>query len=911
MQPLKSEAISRFLHNKTHADLAALYSKGMEVQVNVARGQGKLVKQGDFKGKEWNAWTDGEFTWKPFRIPLKANSEPEDNDGPVTYSMDMHAEGIGMTGWNWQRKQSLWVAFDFDAILGHSDKHGKKLDDAELARVAEVVKDIPFVTLRKSTSGKGLHLYVFLEPVATLNHTEHAALARSILSMMSGLSGFDFASKVDVCGGNMWVWHRKMYNADGVQNDGLKLIKSGAKLTTIPANWKEHVNVISRKTKRSVPTFVDRLDSNDPDDLFAELTGQRSRVALEPAHRALIDYLSNNGCVWWWDSDSHMLVTHTVHLKAAHNDMRMCGRFETIATGKDVGADHNCFAFPLRGGAWVVRKYTLRSTETETWEQDTAGWTRCFYNREPDIHTLARLNEGIELKKGGYKFRHASQVQKILIELGVNIDLPNFVMSREAILKLLYRENKVVVSITAEGSDDGSKMKGWLNEKKVWERVFRCDLHANSDGEGQENYDDLLRHIVSLDYQDAGWVMNKEKTWIGEPLVHVKAALSSHGRDTKEITQIIGAGVVRSWQLVNKPFQPEYPGNREWNRNAAQFAIAPTTDTDVLSYPTWTRILEHCGNGLNEAIAEHEWCKANAITRGSEYLMLWIASMFKRPDAPTSYLAFWGPQDSGKSIFHEMISQILVTKGVMRADNALQSQSNFNGELENAILCVVEETDLRKDKTAYNRIKDWVTSPEIMIRPLYTTGYMSKNTTHWIQCMNEMENCPIFPGDTRITLTHVPSLAPGEMIAKDELLAMLRKEAPDFLAAVLAMELPKSHDRLAVPTISTEGKLRAAAKNQSLLELFLEEEIHDVMGHCIPGDEFYEKFVLWLDERDRSYWTRQRTGRELPERYPRGRLSNDQRVHFGNMSWDSNAVPGTPYVAQKAATVTFIRQVAT
>lgn len=908
VQPLKSEAITRFLKAKTHFDLAALYNAGMEVQVNVARGNGKLIQQGEFKGREWNAWTDGTDTWKPFRIPLKANSEPQDNDTPINYSMDMHAEGVGMTGWDWKQKKSLWVAFDFDAIVGHSDKHGRKLDDAELARVQDVVKDIPFVTLRRSTSGKGLHLYVFLEAVDTANHTEHAALARSILSMMSGLTGFDFASKVDVCGGNMWVWHRKMYGIDGTPNDGLKLIKSGARLSNVPANWRDHINVVARRSRTTRPSFVEDLDVNDPDRLFAELTGQRTRVPLESSHRALIDWLGNNGCVWWWDSDSHMLVTHTTHLYEAKETMQMCGRFETIATGKDKGMDHNCFCFPLRGGAWVVRRYSLGTKEAGTWEQDSAGWTKCVFNREPDFYTLARLQEGIEDDKGIIHFQHAESVLKILTELGIACELPNFVMSRAATIKPMLRDGKLAVTIGYESSDDGSKMKGWLNKKKEWQRVFKADLHNNADTESQLNYDDVLRHIVSMDHQDAGWVMFKDGGWIGEPLVHVKAALASYGRDPKEITQIVGTGVMRAWQLVNKPFQPEYPGNREWNRNAAQFAVSPSTETDMLSFPTWMKVLEHCGSGLNEAIKEHEWCCVNGITKGAEYLMLWIASMFKRPDAPTSYLAFWGSQDCGKSIFHEMISQILVTKGVMRADNALQSSSNFNGELENCILAVVEETDLRKDKTAYNRIKDWVTSPEIMIRPLYTTGYMSKNTLHFVQCCNEPENVAVFPGDTRITLINVPDLPKDQMIPKDDLLQMLRKEAPDFLAALLAMELPKSNDRLAVPTISTEGKLRAAAKNESLLEQFLREFVHHIPGQCINGDEFHEKFVIWLEERDRAYWTRQRVGRELPERFPRGRLTNDQIVHFGNMSWDEKAVPGTPYKAVKSGTVTFIKQ---
>jgi hypothetical protein len=884
MNPLKTEAIAAFLKAKTHPDLAALYSPAMEVQVNVGRDSGRRVDAGEFKGREYNVWTDGINTWKPFRIPLAANSEPTYKDTPISFSLEEHAEGIGMTGWDWQEKVSRWVAFDFDAIVGHSDKHGKKLTDEELQNVQRIVSKLPFVTLRRSTSGKGLHLYIYLTPVPTANHTEHAALARAILSMLSGLTSFDFGSKVDVCGGNMWVWHRKMYDRDGKQNHGLELIKVGETLDSVPANWRDHMNVVSKRSSKALPTFVHQIDVNDPDRLFEELTGQRQRIQLDEKHQALITWLSNNGCVWWWDNDNYMLVTHTVHLKEAHTALSFKGNFETIATGADRGFDHNCFCFPIRNGAWSIRRYSLGAKEHESWEQDGNGWTRCFFNRDPDLHTLARLNDGVELEKGGYYFRHSESVVRVFTRMGIHIDVPAFLLAREATVKPLYKEGKLVVSIKAEGSDDGGKMKGWLNDKKVWKRVFKTAIPTSNTEETKADFDDTIRHVVTSSDQDAGWLIKREGTWCNEPLVHVKLALSAAGIDSKEITQIIGGSVMKAWTLVNKPFQPEYPGNREWNRGAAQLAVSPSTDDiDNLRYPNWTKILKHCGSGLDDAVANNEWCQQVGIHNGAEFLMLWIASLLRRPEKPMTYLAFYGPQNSGKSIFHEAISQILVTRGVIRADNSLQSSNNFNGELANAILCVVEETDLKQDKVAYNRIKDWVTSPEIMIRPLFTQGYMIPNCTHWVQCSNELESCPVFPGDTRITLAFVPELKKDELIPKEQMMVLLRKEASDFLAALMAMELPDSNDRLAVPTINTESKKRAEDKNKTMLEQFMAEKVMEISGYCIECDEFWEAFHGWLPENERPRWSKQRVGRDLPDRIPHGRLSNNQHIHYGNI----------------------------
>ena len=117
--PTKTEAIKSFLLAKTHPDLAALYSYDMEVQVNVAQDGGTRT-EGEFKGRKWVAWTDGTQTWKPFRVPWKAMTQPEFTDSEIKYDLAAHVEGIGLTGWDWVNKVSRWGAFEFDSITGHS-----------------------------------------------------------------------------------------------------------------------------------------------------------------------------------------------------------------------------------------------------------------------------------------------------------------------------------------------------------------------------------------------------------------------------------------------------------------------------------------------------------------------------------------------------------------------------------------------------------------------------------------------------------------------------------------------------------------------------------------------------------------------------------------------------------------------
>jgi hypothetical protein len=347
---------------------------------------------------------------------------------------------------------------------------------------------------------------------------------------------------------------------------------------------------------------------------------------------------------------------------------------------------------------------------------------------------------------------------------------------------------------------------------------------------------------------------------------------------------------------VNKPFEDEFPGDRQWNRNAAQLRYKPKLE-EPFECTTWDSVLTHCGEGLTEAVLTHPWCQQHGVLTGGEYLRLWVASLFQRPAEPLPYLFFFSEQENtGKSTFHEALS-LLMTKGYVRADTALSSSSAFNGELENAVLCVVEEVNLSERKDARNRMKDWVTAKYIPIHRKNQTPYHIPNTTHWVQCANDASYCPVFPGDTRITMCYVSPLGREQLIAKGRLMQLLEKEATDFLGSIMSIELPRADERLGVPIIETTDKKHTARGNMSPLELFIDERCHKIDGASIRYAEFYQQFQAWLDPEEAGNWSKIRVGRELPRQYPKGRMYEDgAQFHVGNLSLVPDVKACKPFV---------------
>ena len=256
----KTQAITNFLErNRSPKDLSSLYNADMEAQVLIDPGSGELVK-GEFKGHKWQAYKDLETgeTYKTFRIPYAAKTEHASfDDPPMNFDLAKHALSIGMTGWDWKHKVSKWVGYDFDSIVEHV-KAGLSLDD--LSAIQNALMQLPYCTIRKSTSGNGLHIYVFVNDIRTKTHTEHGALARAILTRMCTDTGYDLQGKVDCFGTILWCWDKRV-EVEGSQ--GLQLIKSGGVLEDIPLNWRDHVDVIKKKTRRIRPDVITE-DNVDP-----------------------------------------------------------------------------------------------------------------------------------------------------------------------------------------------------------------------------------------------------------------------------------------------------------------------------------------------------------------------------------------------------------------------------------------------------------------------------------------------------------------------------------------------------------------------------------------------------------------------------------------------------------------------
>jgi len=497
-------------------DMLRRYSPTMEVQINVAADEGRRAE-----GRN-NTWENDHESWWHIRVPKKAMTDnPEWHDYELDWSLAEHAEGIGMTGWDWANKRSKWVGFDFDAITGHSE--GVGVSGSALQAVQEAACNIPWVEVRLSTRGAGIHLYVYFykdptdpgdQGIRTNNHNEHAALARCILTLMSKQTGFDFSQAIDVCGGNMWVWHRGATK----ENHGLSQIQAATETLMekdLPSNWRDNIEVVTRKRTR---VRVRGIDAKD-EEQFSMLANSRSAVALTDAHNEVIDALTETGFSTLWHHDYRLVQTHTRAFQKIMEDSpgKYDGCFSTISDGTDPGKP-NCFAFPLPGKGFRVFRFGRGGTESDTWERGDNGWLSAYFDRLPTFETASRAAGGAEMDNGGFHFDSLTSAVAAVDMLGADllVDKERF-GNREAEFKNAKQDGRLVVRMKASEGET-KPGSGWVRKRGWWEHVVRSPEEDASLLEGFDRWDSVVRCTKSIENENAGWyILDSSGDWVSQP----------------------------------------------------------------------------------------------------------------------------------------------------------------------------------------------------------------------------------------------------------------------------------------------------------------------------------------------------------------------------------------------------------
>ena len=690
----------------------------------------------------------------------------EFDDGVLTDKQHTVPEGsnliaAGTASWDWRAKKQLTVGIDFDT----NDNHAAGLTSVRFNAVLEAVRRVPWLEVRRSTGGKGLHAYPrFTQPVDVATRAEASALARAVLILASRVAGFDFKAAKDCAGGNMWF-----FKADAAPN-AYEVIKEATEALDpeeLPPGWREAKEACMAKIKLAPATV----------ELSSEHLEMEKHL-LELPYSVI--YRNDLGCY-------HI---HTYALQEAHRRHGYHGYFATISKGTDPGQP-NGYMFPLPGGAFLVKRFG-NAQEHPSWFHGQNGDYALLNTEVPFEKAVQHFSRNSTTK--GYSFTRAN-LEAMLQAIGVWLEIPDAFSGRT----LFVKTSKGDARITVEKQDSDAQPADWTSTGTTWQRSFPTPPTPSAFAHAEaHSVSDIVR-AVTTDTESAKWFIKTDGLWIGAPASEVSKVLAANG-----VQPILTMGLMREkpYWLVFEPFREEYLPGRRWNREAPQLACEPADEAG--DTPTWDAIFNHLGNGLDEDIAADEICQSRGITSGAQYLMLWTKLLIEKPHQRTPYLFFTSRQNNtGKTSLGSSICH-LINPGVAEI-NEEALVDKFTGELEGKVLCLIEELDLRDERRrAYAMLKRILTSKTLTIRKMRTDAYNVPNFTHFIHTANDANFVPVETEDMRIVKISVPPIS--RFIETIDFEEGIRREAPFMLRKLLDMPLPEPYGRFFLPVVQTSLK---------------------------------------------------------------------------------------------------------
>jgi hypothetical protein len=806
-----------------------------------------------------NTWTDGSETWCQHRWPSNAGTAPSYVDRPLTFSPMAHLTRVGSTWWDFKNRRSVAVALDID-LEGEHAESTTTVTPAKLAELTKRLAKLDYLTLVRSSGGGGVHIYCFFDEdnqPHSENHNEHTQVAHALVAKISEDLNYDLTQHMDAVGVVFWLW-----SCDSpAGHPGYELIKEQTKFLKAEEIGRfMGLNMAGPNQKIKVKGFNESGDQVTN----TEEGGGYKTYDLEPAHSEILKELEDMGYSYIWTGEYNMAHTHTCALKALFEKRKAEGRplkgfFETISKGTDK-TKPNCYMTPRPDGVFQIKRFGTRTAEHALWntrEDDT--W--CYLNQDTQVlPVLKRFGAGYD----GIKLTITAQdLETVMNAFGETLGESHKAIGT-SITVIKRADGTFGAQIESDGHFDGWQRRG----KKLIRTLPLIHKKAEFNKTLLEEADDVVRFVVTPEHDPYGWAVKSGDNWIMfKSFDPVGCVLQNmFGKDAAPLKAEM---TTKPWVLHHEPFGKEYPGDRKWNKHAPQLAIEPAKVAGPHQH--WDMVMDHLGKTLDETVTRTNWCSQWGIHTGADYLRYWTSALIQDPMEPLPYLFFYGPQDSGKSIFHE---------------------AGYNFEVANAILGYVEEKDLSAvADTAYTRIKEWIMAKTMLIHQKGHTPYQQPNTLHMCHMANKPTACPMEDGDTRITAILVQVLQ--RIIPKKALARKLVEEAPFFLRTILTIDLPESHTRLRVPMLASEHKRDLEEMHQTPFESFTNEVLIPCEGQSVKFSDFYAKYKEFCAARSEEPAKKSHVIQLIRNRADKWVLGygTGKQNRIANMTMDRNAKP--------------------
>ena len=357
-------------------------------------------------------------------------------------------------------------------------------------------------------------------------------------------------------------------------------------------------------------------------------------------------------------------------------------------------------------------------------------------------------------------------------------------------------------------ASDPDNVPGWFSPNT---KTIAFVLKEQDADEKAAKLSAKYRLCQTLQGDRLGFAVKVDGKWLDKPNASVRNMLVADGYSKSDADKLMGDMESSPYSIDDRPFGKEYPGgDRLWNRNHdAYWSVKPKqgdlTNTQAL--------ISHLGSGLDEVVQTSDGCKSMGINTGAEWLWCWLRCSVQRPEVRLPWLTLWSQVQGycGKSTLLDHLKSVLTNNAYLLGESG-KSGGDWSDHLQGKALMLMDESGW--PGISQDGLNALISGTELVIAKRHQSKTAAKNYLSLMQATNNLSLCPASPGCTRTVVVEVPLLKTIDPTFSTKLAA----ERAAFAWSLLNGPLPardQAADRLFLPPVMTEAKLRAISKDRT------------------------------------------------------------------------------------------------
>lgn len=221
-----------------------------------------------------------------------------------------------------------------------------------------------------------------------------------------------------------------------------------------------------------------------------------------------------------------------------------------------------------------------------------------------------------------------------------------------------------------------------------------------------------------------------------------------------------------------------------------------------------------------------------------EHFMNWLAVVWQQRVKPLTAWVFHGTEGTGKGLLFNNVLVPLFGQNHAVQKRASELNSEFNGWVERALICMVDEIDAEmfiNAKAVEANLRTMITEPVLSIRRMRTDSYNVRNFTAFIFSSNKRRPVAIPPGDRRF---NVAQFQPDKLIITPEEIDRIADELEGFAHMLSKREASFSKARTVLNSADRQAVQRLSVTSVDALASDILNGNFMVLWEARPDPEF-------------------------------------------------------------------------